>query len=136
MVYLVHWTILYRFSGLTFSFDPNPFHGTVSLRMLRSKDIVRSRPVFEHFHRDFLYAVSGRCTDFFAKSLPTQSPAIFQDTSIFNCRPIIGRGVCVVVLPLLLRHGVISFHFAKLCHPDIPARSASLSTLPCQCPTG
>lgn len=29
----------------------------------------------------------------------------------------------------------ISFHFAKFCHPDIPARSASLSTLPCQCPT-
>ena len=40
------------------------------------------------------------------------------------------------MLHLLLRHGVISFHFAKLCHPDIPARSASLSTLPCQCPTG
>ena len=38
------------------------------------------------------------------------------------------------MLLLLLRHGVISFHFAKLCHPDIPARSALLSTLPCQCP--
>ena len=26
--------------------------------------------------------------------------------------------------PLQLRYGDISFHFAKFCHPDIPARSA------------
>ena len=44
--------------------------------------------------------------------------------------------VCIVVLPPQLRYGDISFHFAKVCHPDIPARSASLSTLPCRCPEG
>ena len=46
------------------------------------------------------------------------------------------RGMCSVLLPLQLRYGDISFHFAKFCHPDIPARSASLSTLPCRCPEG
>ena len=30
MVYLVHWSILYRSSGLTFSFDPSPFSWLVS----------------------------------------------------------------------------------------------------------
>ena len=37
---------------------------------------------------------------------------------------ILGRGVCSVLLPLQLRYGDISFHSAKVCHPDIPARSA------------
>ena len=50
--------------------------------------------------------------------------------------PIYRKGSVPVLLPLQLRYGDISFHFAKFCHPDIPARSALLSTLPCQCPTG
>ena len=52
-------------------------------------------------------------------------------TSSSICRPNNRKGSMPVLLPLQLRYGDISFHFAKFCHPDIPARSASLSTLPC-----
>ena len=57
---------------------------------------------------------------------------VLHQISCNSCSSV--RGMCSVLLPLQLRYGDISFHCAKFCHPDIPARSASLSTLPCRCP--